>query len=80
MTRYRTTKTGGKHGGTGVSSEWTGAVSEEISMDFSADELSEFLEADLLGVEADPQFKEELREKLWTLVNVRLGGSRRRGK
>ncbi|MBW2272333.1 MAG: hypothetical protein JRG96_03610 [Deltaproteobacteria bacterium] len=49
-------------------------------MDFSADELSEFLEADLLGVEADPQFKEELREKLWTLVNVRLGGSRRRGK
>ena len=37
------------------------------------DELREFLEADLLGVQADPEFKERLREKLWALVRAKYG-------
>lgn len=40
-------------------------------MDFSMDELREFLEADLFGVEADPEFKEQLRQRLWALVSAR---------
>ena len=36
------------------------------------DELGEFLEADLLDVKADPEFKERLREKLWSLVQSQL--------
>ncbi len=44
------------------------SVVEEVSAEFTADELKEFLEADLYPVQADPKFKEELREKLWDLV------------
>ena len=47
-------------------------------MDFTPGELREFREADLLGVEADPQFKEELRENLWSMVSNRLGNRPRR--
>lgn len=37
-------------------------------MDVTADELREFLEADVMGVDADPAFKEALRRRLWELV------------
>ena len=40
-------------------------------MDFTLDELKEFLEADLLDVDADPEFKERLRQRLWALVSAR---------
>ena len=40
-------------------------------MDFTLDELREFLEADLLDVEADPEFKERLRQRLWALISAR---------
>ena len=48
-------------------------VIEEIAAEFTTEELQEFLEADRLPIEADPLFKEELREKLWKLLqrNVR---------
>lgn len=36
--------------------------------EFTEDELREFLEADLLGVPADPEFKERLKQRLWELV------------
>ena len=36
----------------------------EITMD----ELREFLEADLFGATADPEFKEELRQTLWDFL------------
>jgi len=36
--------------------------------DISPEELREFLSADFLETDADPIFKEALREKLWTLV------------
>ena len=50
---------------------------DEGSMDFTMDELREFLEADMRGVKADPEFKERLRRRLWEIV--RLGGDERVG-
>lgn len=47
-----------------------GAVDEGV-LDCSLDELREFLEADLVDVHADPEFKQSLRRKLWDLVQVR---------
>ena len=44
---------------------------DEGVFDCSLDELREFLEADLIDVHADPEFKENLRRKLWDLVRVR---------
>lgn len=43
-------------------------------MDFTMDELREFLEADLLDVEVDPEFKERLRKRLWALMSARAAG------
>jgi hypothetical protein len=40
----------------------------EIGPEFSADELAEFLEGDILPDEARPQFRDQLREDLWELV------------
>ena len=37
------------------------------------DELREFLEGDVLGADADPNFKEALRRKLWDLVQAKIG-------
>ena len=48
-------------------------LEEEFAMDFSPDELHEFLAADLVEVPADPEFKERLRKKLWTAVRERFG-------
>ena len=46
---------------------------EDILSDFSIDELREFLEADLVDVKVDPEFKERLRKQLWDLVQERNG-------
>jgi hypothetical protein len=43
-------------------------VIEEIAAEFTTEELQEFLEADRYPIEADPAFKEELRETLWKLL------------
>jgi hypothetical protein len=43
-------------------------VTGEIAAEFSTEELLEFLEADQLPVEADPEFRERLRNELWSLV------------
>jgi hypothetical protein len=43
-------------------------VIEEIASEFTTEELQEFLEADQSPIEADPLFKEQLREKLWKLL------------
>jgi hypothetical protein len=43
-------------------------VIEEIASEFTTEELQEFLEADQYPIEADPLFKEQLREKLWKLL------------
>ena len=49
---------------------------EDILSDFSIDELREFLEADLVDVKVDPEFKERLRKQLWDLVQDRANGPR----
>ena len=46
-------------------------VMDAAVMEFTLDELREFLEADLLDVPADPEFKERLRQRLWALVSAR---------
>jgi hypothetical protein len=43
-------------------------VIEEIASEFTTEELQEFLEADRYPIEADPLFKEQLRDKLWRLL------------
>lgn len=51
---------------------------EEAPMEFTMDELREFLDADSRGVRVDPGFKERLRRKLWEIVrfrgDTRVGG------
>ena len=44
---------------------------DEGALDCSMEELREFLEADLLDLPVDLEFKESLRRKLWDLVQVR---------
>jgi hypothetical protein len=46
---------------------------EEIAAEFSTEELLEFLEADQLPAEADPEFRERLRSELWSLVQSLAG-------
>jgi hypothetical protein len=43
-------------------------VIEEIASEFATEELREFLEADQHPIEADPAFKEGLRDKLWKFL------------
>ena len=52
---------------------------EDILTDFSIDELREFLEADLVDVKVDPEFKERLRRQLWDLVQENARGPQRSG-
>jgi len=47
---------------------------DDVVADVTTDELREFLEADTLGVQADPVFKEQLRRRLWDLVCSQVGG------
>jgi hypothetical protein len=49
------------------------AAMDDGLMDFTMDELREFLEADLVDVRADPEFKERLRRQLWDLLLARSG-------
>jgi hypothetical protein len=46
---------------------------DDGAMEFTMDELREFLEGDIRGVLADPAFKERLRLKLWEMVRLRGG-------
>jgi hypothetical protein len=54
--------------------EMTGGATVE----FTTEELLEFLEADRVPVEADPGFRERLREELWDLLerSRRVDGGR----
>ena len=46
------------------------AAVDETFMDFTMEELREFLEADLIDVRADPEFKERLKQQLWKMVQA----------
>jgi hypothetical protein len=53
-------------------------MDESAVMDFTINELREFLEADLLDVPVDPEFKERLRKKLWEMVQANANRRMRR--
>ena len=46
------------------------AVVDEACMDFTLEELRDFLEADLVDVRADPEFKERLKRQLWKMLQA----------
>jgi hypothetical protein len=48
----------------------------EIAPEFSTEELADFLEGDAYPNDARPEFREQLREELWELVQ-RTHGSKR---
>jgi hypothetical protein len=48
----------------------------EIAAEFTTEELADFLEGDLHPNDARPEFREQLREDLWTMVQE-LHGSKR---
>jgi hypothetical protein len=54
-------------------SEWERRGLDEGAMDFSPEELRDFLDSDRVDVEADPEFKERLRQKLWKMVRLQQG-------
>lgn len=51
----------------------------DANADFSLDELREFLEADFLPEDADPAFKERLRDELWAEFEARMAARRGQG-
>jgi hypothetical protein len=59
--------------GGGMSTKHDDATMENQFSDVTLDELREFLEADIMDVNADPAFKERLRKKLWELVQAQSG-------
>jgi hypothetical protein len=65
-----------------MSAKTEGPSMDDSAMDFTVDELREFLEADRLTVRADPAFKERLRRTLWDIVRFRrehrIGGDEER--
>jgi hypothetical protein len=44
------------------------AALREIAAEFSTEELADFLEGDAYPNDARPEFREQLREELWVLV------------
>ena len=50
------------------------AMAEDQLMEFTAEELREFLQADLLDVPVDPRFKERLKRRLWELLQAQTRG------
>ena len=51
-------------------------VMDEGWMEYSMEELREFLDCDVEDVPVDPEFKERLRRKLWKMVSERAPVSR----
>ena len=48
-------------------------------LDYTAEELREFLQADLLDVPVDPKFRERLKRRLWELVQAQAQARSRKG-
>jgi hypothetical protein len=48
----------------------------EIAPEFTTEELADFLEGDAYPNDARPEFREQLREELWQLVQQTHGGKR----
>lgn len=62
------------------SGKTTRGAPHEVAAEFTTEELAEFLEGDLHPNDARPEFREELREDLWAMVQELYGPEdRRRG-
>lgn len=48
----------------------------ETASEFTVDELHEFLQGDLLPPRANPDFKEQLRDEMWDLVQECYGDAK----
>ena len=57
-----------------ASAERNQAMADEAMADLTIEELQEFLRADLLDVPIDPAFKEQLKQRLWDLVQSQAQG------
>ena len=68
MKRLRSQKARRRDGIDGADAEQDEAMTDEGLTDFTAEELREFLNGDLLGVPLDPGFRERLKRRLWELV------------
>ena len=60
-----------KGGALQMGSHRAGQDMDDGSVEFTMDELREFLEGDSLEIRADPEFKESLRRKLWAMMRAR---------
>jgi hypothetical protein len=60
----------GRRGRSGGAGDAGGSVGEG-AMEITLEELREFMEADLVDVHSDPEFKHSLRNRLWELVQAR---------
>ena len=58
-------------GGTSAAEPFDADVTHEGALECTLEELREFIEADLVSVHADLEFKHSLRERLWELVQAR---------
>lgn len=58
----------------GEATGWDTPQLDATDLEVDPAELREFLAGDLLDVQADPVFKERLRQKLWRLVRLHYGG------
>ena len=79
----RRVRKSGQSGPHGVGGLWMGTKREEDSMaegalEVTLEELEDFLEGGRHGIQARPEFKEGLRERLWALVQQRRRRWRRR--
>ena len=54
------------------------APAREIAPEFTTEELADFLEGDLYPTDARPEFKEQLRNDLWIMVQE-IHGTKRGG-
>jgi hypothetical protein len=57
-----------------TSAERNQEMVDEAMAELTIEELQEFLQADLLDVPVDPVFKEQLKQRLWELVQAQVRG------
>jgi hypothetical protein len=69
--RGRADGLGAPHDSPSAESRWSAEVG-----DFDPMEFAEFLEADDAPLDADPAFRERLRQELWTMVRDRAEQTR----
>lgn len=70
MSARRRSLEGQKSAGRAAGATREAGLIDEIAAEFSTEEILEFLEADVLPSEADPEFRERLKSELWALLQT----------